>query len=258
MVIRAFILVTFILFTASAYAGSWQKLSRGGFSSVDIYTPDSVSSIGQGRALLIVLHGCAQAISAFRTANLAQAAEAHGMVIAVPDAENKAGFSCWSYWQGAISRSAADYRNLIQLANDLVGSNQYLIDADQVYIAGLSSGATFANTTACLAPDIFAGVGVSAGPSIGTSANGAIGSCEQADVASRCLLYAGSFASHFDTQLTSVAHARNDTTVNTCYNEQNAEGMAAVYGVNREAGVSFIDDGQGNPVSYTHLRAHET
>lgn len=242
---RICIFIILIVLNISAHAGSWQSTSLGGFSNVDIYTPDSTSSIGQGRSLLIVLHGCAQAISAFRTANLEQAAETYGMVIAVPDAENKAGFSCWSYWQGVISRNAGDYRNLIQLAGALTADASKAVDADQVYVAGLSSGATFANTVACLAPDVFAGVGVSAGPSIGTSSSGAIGTCEQADVASRCLSYAGSNANHFSTQLTSIAHARNDTTVNTCYNEQNAQGMASVYGVNQLPGSMMISDGQG-------------
>lgn len=231
-----------------AHAGSWTTQALGGFSQVDIYTPDSYSSIGQGRALLIVLHGCTQAISAFRGANLEDAAEQYGMVVAVPDAVNKAGFACWSYWQGTISRNSGDYRNLIQLANALTGDSARQIDGAQVYIAGLSSGATFAHTTACLAPDIFAGVGVSAGPSIGTSSSGAIGTCESAPVASRCRSYAGSFASHFSTQLGSFAQARNDTTVNTCYNRQNAEGMADVYGVSELPGTTQVGDGSGRTV----------
>jgi len=234
-----------------ALAGSWNQTSLGGFSRVDIYTPDSVSAVGNGRALLIVLHGCAQAISAFRNANLEQAAEAHGMVVAVPDAQNKAGFSCWSYWQGVISRNAGDYRNLINLANALSGDAQRNIDADQVYLAGLSSGAAFANTTACLAPDIFAGVGVSAGPSIGTSASGAIGSCEFANVAARCRQYAGGLVGELESQLSSMAQSRDDTTVNTCYNRQNAEGMAQVYGVNEVPGTLTITDTNGRSAEQT-------
>jgi poly(hydroxyalkanoate) depolymerase family esterase len=247
----AFCLFFVLMLSNPAVAGSWSQTSLGGFSRVDIYTPDSVSSVGNGRALLIVLHGCAQAISAFRGANLEQAAEAHGMVVAVPDAQNKAGFSCWSYWQGAISRNAGDYRNLINLANALTGDQQRNIDENQVYIAGLSSGAAFANTTACLAPDIFAGVGVSAGPSIGTSASGAIGSCEFADVAARCRQYAGGLVDQLNTQLSSMAQARNDSTVNTCYNRQNAEGMARVYGVDEVPGTLTITDTDGRSAEQT-------
>ncbi|MCU7553436.1 PHB depolymerase family esterase [Alteromonas sp. ASW11-19] len=227
-----------------AYAGSWQNnQSVGGFNRVHIYTPDGQSAIGNGRALLVVLHGCTHSIDAYLTANLEAAAETYGMVVAVPDAMNKAGFGCWSYWQGAKSRSAGDYKNLISLANTLSADGNYGIDANQIYIAGLSSGAAFANTTACIAPDVFAGMGVSAGPSIGTSSGGAIGSCEQANVALRCEQYAGSYSSYLETQVASIAHGDADTTVDQCYNRQNAEGMAQVYGVSELPGTNVIGSG---------------
>ncbi|WP_421706444.1 alpha/beta hydrolase family esterase [Alloalcanivorax xenomutans] len=171
----AFLSLTAAAAPALASAGAWQNnLPLGGFNKVHLYTPDSDSPVGNGKALLIVLHGCTQSIDAYKTANLEAAAEEYGMVVAVPDAMNKAGFGCWSYWQGSKSRSAGDYKNLINLANTLSGDAARGIDPNQVYIAGLSSGASFANTTACLAPDVFAGVGVSAGPSVGTSSSGAI------------------------------------------------------------------------------------
>ncbi|BFM12353.1 PHB depolymerase family esterase [Simiduia litorea] len=228
----------------NADAGSWQNnASVGGFNKVHIYTPDSVSSIGQGKGLLIVLHGCTQSIDAFKTAKLETAAETYGLVIAVPDAMNKSGFSCWHYWDNTKSRSHKDYKNLISLATTLSSDANRNIDSKQVYIAGLSSGAAFANTTACLAPDVFAGMGISAGPSIGTSSSGAISTCESANVTSRCNTYAGSYASHFATQITSIAHGDADTTVNTCYNQQNASGMAGVYGVNQLSGSQVISEG---------------
>lgn len=235
-----------------ALAGSWQQnVAVGGFNKVHLYTPDSVSAVGQGRGLLLVLHGCTQSVDAYLTANLAQAAEQYGLVIAVPDAMNKAGFSCWSYWQGTKARTAGDYKNLINLATTLTANSSYQIDPNQVYIAGLSSGAAFANTTACLAPDIFAGMGISAGPSIGTSSSGAIGPCESADVAARCAQYAGSYASHFSSQIASVAQGRSDTTVNLCYNEQNASGMAGLYNVARINGENLISEGAGRSADET-------
>lgn len=227
-----------------AQAGSWQQnVAVGNFSKVHVYTPDSLSPVGQGRSLLVVLHGCTQSIDAYLSANLEEAAEQYGMVIAVPDAMNKAGFGCWSYWQGAKSRTAGDYANILSLVASMKSSGSYAIDDDQVYVAGLSSGAAFANTTACIAPDIFAGVGVSAGPSIGTSSSGAIGSCEYADVATRCQQYAGSYSGALDDQIASIAHGDADTTVDTCYNRQNAEGMAGAYGVSELSGSNQLGGG---------------
>jgi len=238
-------------------AGSWQTgQALGGFNNVNVYTPTSYSPIGPNgsRSLLVILHGCTQAISAYNTANLEVAAEQYGMVIAVPDAQHKEGFSCWAYWSnsnsGSPARNKLDYENLIQLAEEMTQDSARVIDRNQVYIAGLSSGAAFANTTACLAPDIFAGMGISAGPSIGTTSSGALGSCESANVASRCLNYAGSFASFFATQIASMAQADDDSTVSTCYNTQNANGMADVYGVSQLSGTTPIGSG-GNTATET-------
>lgn len=235
------------LLPLAAQAGSWQNnVSLGGFNAVNIYTPDTASPVGSGRALLIVLHGCTQAHSAFSGAKLEVAAETHGMVVAVPDAMHKAGFSCWDYWNATKSRSFNDYAKLIALATTLRQTRN--IDPSQVYIAGLSSGAAFAAQTACLAPDIFAGVAPSAGPAIGTSSNGAISTCENvppAQFKQRCETYAGTHQSHLATQIAVIAHGTSDTTVNTCYNEMSANGFANVYGVTKLPGTSTITDSPG-------------
>jgi poly(hydroxyalkanoate) depolymerase family esterase len=233
----------------SASAGSWQKkLSIGGFSNAHIYTPDTVSPIGDGRSLLIVLHGCFQSIDNFLTANLEDAAEEFGMVIAVPDAMNKAGFSCWSYWQGTVSRTSADYKNLISLANTMSADVSRNIDPKQVYIAGLSSGAAMAAQTSCLAPDIFSAVASSAGPTIGTSADGAISTCETVSAStfrSRCEGYAGGNSNYLSTQIAVIAHGTADTVVNSCYNQQNADGFAAVYDVSQLSDTTTITGSAG-------------
>ncbi len=251
----AVLALAFVLSLHSAMAGTWQRnVSIGGFSAVNIYTPTSYSPVGPAnkKSLMLVLHGCAQSYTVYETAKLEAAADAYGMVIAVPDAVNKAGFSCWAYWTGTKSRTSGDYKRLIDLANAMSGDAARQIDPDQVYIAGLSSGASFANTTACLAPDVFAGMGVSAGPSIGTSSNGAIGPCETADVAARCNSYAGAaYRQHFATQIASIAQGDADTTVNQCYNTQNSEGMAALYGVSVIPGSNTVSEGPGRTAQET-------
>ncbi|QYJ78313.1 extracellular catalytic domain type 1 short-chain-length polyhydroxyalkanoate depolymerase [Shewanella acanthi] len=250
-----FLVMVIGLFSTLTYAGSWQQnVAIGGFNKVHIYTPDTDSKVGNGKALMLVLHGCVQPINNYLTANLEQAAEAHGMVIAVPDAMNKAGYSCWSYWQGTINRTSGDYKNLINLANALSGDANRHIDPTQVYIAGLSSGAAMAMQTACVAPDVFAGLASSAGPSIGTSSNGAISTCETVSTStfkSRCESYAGSFKSYLGTQLAVIGHGKADTTVNTCYNQQNADGFANVYGVTKLSGTNALSEGSGHTASET-------
>lgn len=212
-------------------AATEENRSLGGFNSVIIYTPTSMSPLG-GRSLMIVLHGCTQPNTAFRTANLQAAADQHGMVIAVPDAVHKAGFACWDYWTGVPNRNMKDYKNLISLANTMAGDSKYEIDRDQIYIAGLSSGGSFAMNTACLAPDVFAGMGLVGTPSAGTSSSGAITVLEGSPQSTqrKCESFAGANKPHFQTQVTVSAFGTGDHTVNKGYGPQNATAMALIYG----------------------------
>lgn len=248
-------LLSLLFWGQAASAGSWQQnVSIGGFNNVHIYTPDTNSSIGNGKALLVVLHGCVQPINNYLNAQLESAAEQHGMVVAVPDAMNKAGYNCWSYWQGSKNRTSGDYKNLINLANAMSGDASRGIDPNQVYLAGLSSGGAFAQQAACVAPDVFAGVAPSAGPTLGTSSNGALNNCEVVSPAtfkSRCESYAGSYASHLASQIAVVGHGTNDTTVDTCYNQQNANGYAQVYNVSQLSGSTTIADDASRTASQT-------
>lgn len=238
-------LITVLIGFSSSAFGAWKTESIGGLNTVYTYTPTTVSSVGDGRALLIVLHGCTQAASAFKTANLDDAAEEYGMVVAAPEAAYKQGFGCWGYWTGGIARTSGDYKNVLNLAETLTNRSELDIDPNQVYIAGLSSGGAFAMTLGCLAPDVFAGMGLDAAPSAGTSSMGAIGMKEStaAQTASRCKSYAGSYAGDFNTQITSTAYGTSDYIVNTGYGLQNAEAMASIYGVTKQSGTNTLQTG---------------
>ena len=70
------LLTLLLVIPLSAYGGSWQQnVAIGGFNKVHIYTPDSMSPIGEGKSLLIVLHGCVQPRDNFLAANFEVAAE---------------------------------------------------------------------------------------------------------------------------------------------------------------------------------------
>lgn len=236
--------ISFIYSTVS-YAASWKTESAGGFSVVHVYAPDSKSPVGDGRALMINLHGCTQTAAALKGANWDEVADEYGMVVALPEAQYKAGFSCWGYWTGGISRTSGDYANVINLAKALIERSSLDIDPNQVYVSGLSSGGAFAMTVGCLAPDIFAGMGLDAAPSAGTSsgeAMGVKGSTVQ-QTAQRCMSYAGSYSDYFDTQVTSTGYGTSDYLVHTGYALQNAEAMASIYGVTKKPGTNTIATG---------------
>ena len=97
----------------------------------------------------------------------------------------------------------------------------------------MSSGAAFAMTMNCLAPDVFAGVGMFAGPSVGTSSNGVstkdVKESTVEETKSRCETLAGSYSYGFSNQIFSIAYGSADEIVNLGYNIQNANAMAQVY-----------------------------
>ncbi len=212
-----------------SHAASWSgKQTIGGLRSVYTYVPATTSQIGEGRGLLLVLRGCTQAASAFKTANLDIAAEEYGMVIAAADPNTSAGFDCWGYWN-AYSRNSGDFKNVITAAQALIADTSLDIDPNQVYISGLSSGGAFAMTVGCLAPDVFAGMGLDAAPSIGSGYSTSNPPDSIETTATKCENAAGSYSEHFATQITSTAFGTTDGMVGKAYAPHNAAAMAIIY-----------------------------
>ncbi len=238
--------------SAGSLAGEWENnVPMGGFSDVNIYTPDSASPAGETgkRALMLVLPGCAQPNNNFLTANLEDAAEEHGIVIAVPKGEHYQNSQCYHWWDTTRNRTHKDLLNIKELTDEMTVSSVYNIDDDQVYIAGISAGATFAAIAGCVFPDVFAGVSPSAGPTIGVGSGDAFTfkAVTPAVIKQRCESYAtSSYKDDLQTQVTVVAHGTADTLVPTSYNEQNAKGYAALYGASRESVTTTIIDEPGH------------
>jgi hypothetical protein len=112
------------------------------------------------------------------------------------------------------------------------------IDPKQVYLTGLSSGAGETMVLGCLAPDVFAGIGIVAGPSLGTASDEikpTILPVNRDQVMRDCESLAGSNTNHFATQVASVAFGSNDSIVSPAYNNLNAEVMAGLYGATSTA-----------------------
>ncbi|MCP4258131.1 MAG: PHB depolymerase family esterase [Planctomycetes bacterium] len=240
-----------LLFTGVVHAGTWSEGSAGGFSQVYIYTPDSVSQIGSGRSLLVVLHGCAQTNEDMKSAKWESAAEKYGVAVAIPEAMYKEGFQCWGYWTHPKNRNSKDYKNIRKLVEELLARSSMNIDPNQVYIAGLSSGGAFAMTAGCMMPDMFAGMGLDAAPSVGTDASCSVGrQCGTVNsIVQACRQLAESYHSYFDTQITSTAYGTGDYTVNQGYALQNAEAMAKIYEAQKEPGEEVFHEGAGGTIT---------
>lgn len=229
--------------TSTAAAGTWSARTAGGMTT-QLYVPSTAPTLGTGRALMVNLHGCVQTSAALRDGgNWAATADARGMVVAIPAAPNGGVLlGCWDYYDSNHSRTSPGRHddNLLQLVSDLLADPALDIDPDQVYLSGLSSGGGETMVMGCLAPDVFAGIGINAGPSVGTT-SGQIGSVAvtQSQVTNTCRTFAGSASSGFGSQLTSVIYGSNDTTVAPGYNTLNAQVMAGIYGAGSQSSFSL-------------------
>lgn len=151
----------------------WSRQDHGVFRNHPTwaFVPPGAMPGGQ-RALLIVLHGCNQTAHQLKQfGNLEQAATKRSIVLALPDVGTKYYGSdtqrCWDYDMAQDKRQHTN--TLAALAEALADENSgNKIDRNHVYIVGLSSGGAMAMTVACKRPDLFAGVGSVAGPSVGS------------------------------------------------------------------------------------------
>ncbi len=223
--------------------GVWSTRTVGGMTTY-VYTPATAGVVGAGRGLLLALHGCSQQASVFRDlGNWAGAAEAYGMVVAVPAAPNGGVLlGCWDYYGGNHTRTQGHAGALLGLAANLTADPGLDVDPAQVYVAGLSSGAGMAMVMGCLAPDVFAGVGIDAGPTVGTTSSqiGKVATTQQA-ASALCKGLAGANSPAFATQLTSVLAGTGDYIVAQGYADLNAAVMAQLYATTGTASFPVAD-----------------
>ena len=183
-----------------------------------IYSPPTAMPNGK-HPLLIVLHGCAQTHTELKEfGNLVPAADANGVVVAVPFVGSEffglPQQRCWDY--DRANDAKGHIVELVGLANALKARASLNIDPNHVYIVGLSSGAAMALAVGCKAPDVFAGIGAIAGPSVGSSQNSALVDASGIlpnnipNAIARCRSLAGNRASHFATQIANIAYGDMD------------------------------------------------
>jgi poly(3-hydroxybutyrate) depolymerase len=219
------------LSASSTAAAAWEATTIVG-ADTRVYTPSTTAKIGEGHALMIVLHGCSQTADQLaQNGNFELAAEEFGMVVAIPNVPGGGVVAgCWDYYGPTHSRTTRHNGSVIGVAEALRDDAAYAIDPAQVYLAGFSAGGGQAVVTGCLAPDVFAGVGVGAGPAVGTSINQiqAVGTTAD-QAAGLCTALAGSHAAQFATQLAVTLTDTMDLVVAQEYAQINADMYGVLY-----------------------------
>jgi len=235
---------------------------NGGNLTGYFYWPKNPPTLSGKRALVLVLHGCTQTASgdvidstSDGGFNWKAVAEQYGAVILAPNATgNVYSNHCWDYASTSHNRTGGHDGVLLDLIRRFTGNSQYAIDPNQVYVAGLSSGGGETMALGCLAPDIFAGVGINAGPPPGTTTAqiSYVPSGYTATTAgSNCKSLAGSSAASFATQVASMVWGTADYTVSQQYGPMDAQGMRLAYGGNFTQGSATAIATGGISIPYT-------
>ncbi|MFL0798160.1 MAG: PHB depolymerase family esterase [Cellvibrionaceae bacterium] len=231
------------LMTSSLADAAWQNNGNeydiGGLDTF-LYVPTTVPALNNKRALMISMHGCSQPNNDFyQGAGWPPVADQYGMVVALPQASGEGLYGsllkCWNFHVGMnMSRNSSDAKYLLDLVDELLADSSLNIDPNQVYITGLSSGAGMTNTIGCLAPDVFAGVGVNAGPAPGSGGTDlSIPGISVSQGESNCETLSNkngaNAQSHLYTQLHNQVHGTSDGSVSPNHAHRNADIAVAVY-----------------------------
>ncbi len=256
-IVQSTLLAILSLSISLATHAAWQSETViGGKLNTILYVPSTPPSLANKRALMVNLPGCGQTNEELQTgANWPSTADAYGMVVAIADPSREGtygGLGCWNFHVGmSMSRNSSDAKYLLDLVESLLNDTSLNIDPAQVYISGLSSGGGMVASIACLAPEVFAGAGVNAGP--GPGSNGQSLSSANISVSqgiSNCKTLsnkdgAGSQSSLY-TQIHSTICGANDGTVAPAWCDRVSDIMAATYG--EDTAVSDCSGGS-NPTS---------
>ncbi|MDN4053596.1 PHB depolymerase family esterase [Massilia sp. YIM B02763] len=235
---------------------------NGGNLTGYFYWPATQPVLAGKRALVLVLHGCAQTAAgdvinggSDGGFNWKGAADQYGAVILAPNATgNVYGSHCWDYASTRHNRSTGHDGVLLDLVRRFTADARYAIDPNQVYVAGLSSGGGETMALACLAPDVFAGAGINAGPPPGTTTaqiSYVPAGFTAATAAGNCRTLAGSNAASFSTQIASVIWGTGDYTVSQQYGPMDALALRQVYGGSFTQGSAFAVPTGGNGIPFT-------
>ncbi len=255
--IAASLILSTIAASASALtpgSGTWVKeTTLFGLQDAYTYVPKNAAPavIGEGRALMLSLHGCYMTASGNvinKKFNWEDTAEKYGMVVIAPTVPSgttttrKYG-TCWDWFGANHSRSTRDEAILLKLIDAVKSRPNLNIDPKQIYVTGLSAGGGLTVALGCVAPDYFAGMGINTGPALNTAATAGVGSKAARtpqQIAADCKAYAGPHSTALQTQLTAVVNGSSDTTVDPTHSWANRDGMKVAYGASVDGG-SFTE-----------------
>ncbi len=208
--------------------------AQAGTRSYKLYVPSGYV-VGEAAPLVVMLHGCTQNPDDFAAGtHMNVLAEEHTFLVAYPAQAQNANMSkCWNWFETTDQQRGRGEPSLIAgITRQIV--DEYDIDAERVYVAGMSAGGAMAAIMGETYPDLYAAIGVHSGLAPGaaqdlSSAFAAMrgGRPGGPSVARRDTVAVSATGESTQTVPTIVFHGDCDTTVHPRNGDQLLEHFAA-------------------------------